>query len=181
VAAATASTHGTLLIVGGSGVLLRGRSRSGKSALALELISRGHRLVADDAVDLHRGADGRVHGRCPVPLHGFLAVRGLGVVNVVRMYGETAFAESAPLDLLISLDPPAGAIIRNPLEVLSQTSTILELELEELFLQGHLGHNLAVLVEAACLDRQLRAQGYRAGEDLAGRQRRLIEAQKGAD
>jgi serine kinase of HPr protein (carbohydrate metabolism regulator) len=167
--------HGVFLKVFAQGVLLTGASGVGKSELALELLARGHRLVADDAAELRRrGA--RVHGHCPPLLRGFLEARSLGILNIERLYGRRALAASAPLDLIIELDtPPAEAAHglerlsgrRDTREVLGVTVTVISIPIR-------LGHNLAVLVEAACRDHVLRQRGYRADADLAVRQLKAI-------
>ena len=94
---------GTLVSIQGRGVLLRGAAGSGKSDTALQLIERGHPLVADDAVDLQR-LDGRLTACAPAPSRGMLFIRGIGVVDVATRYGQTAVLASAPLDLLVELE-----------------------------------------------------------------------------
>src|SRR5690606_6274184 len=105
-AASAAMLHGVLMRVHGVGVLLTGASGVGKSELALELLSRGHRLVADDAAEfvIERGA---LRGRCPPLLQGFIEARSLGILNVRRLYGRRSVLGSTRLDLIIALDTPA--------------------------------------------------------------------------
>jgi len=98
--------HGVLMQVHGLGVLLTGASGVGKSELALELLSRGHCLVADDAAELSIRR-GRVHGVCPPLLRGFLEARSLGILNVRRLYGANSIKQSTPVDLIIALDAPS--------------------------------------------------------------------------
>ncbi|MBL6752414.1 MAG: hypothetical protein ISP90_17985 [Nevskia sp.] len=172
---ATATGHGVFLLVHGCGTLLRGRSGAGKSELALELVARGHQLVADDAVDWRRGADGRVTGSCPQPLAGFIEIRGLGVLNVGALYGSSALAPSAALELVIELGAGPGGGGEERLHGRRGVFEVLGAQIAAISLPARLGHNSAVLVEAACRDHLLRKSGYRADQDLVARQRRLLE------
>lgn len=178
------TVHGVLLAVHGTGVLLEGLAGAGKSALALELVSRGHALVADDAVELRRPAPGIVLGRAPATLAGFLEARGLGVLDVRRMHGARALRRQVRLDLIVAL--AAG---RRPLSagerlsgaravrrVLGEPVPVLALPRPPSSGKG--GHNLAALVEAACLDRRLRLDGIEADAVLARRQARAIAQQR---
>lgn len=172
--------HGVFMNVRGLGVLLRGASGVGKSELALELLTRGHRLVADDAADFTRkGA--RIIGRCPPLLKGFLEARSLGILNVRRLYGARALCASAPLDLVITLDAPPRPGDETGLERLSGrrgTREVLGEQIPEVSIPIRLGHNLAVLVEAACGDLELRRRGYHADDDLSRRQLREIRKEE---
>lgn len=172
-----ATGHGVFLRVHGCGIFLRGPSRSGKSELALELVARGHQLIADDAVDWRRGADGTVTGWCPPPLAGFIEIDGLGVLHVGALYGEAALAPSAALDLVVELGAGAAGAAEERLHGRRGVFTLLGAEIAQISLPAHLGHNSAVLVEAACRDHLLRKSGYRADQDLIARQRRLLESQ----
>lgn len=171
--------HGVFVRVHGVGVLLSGASSVGKSELALELLTRGHQLVADDAVDfsLRRNL---VIGRAPRLLRGFMEARSLGVLNIRRLYGPQALASHAQLDLVIRLEAPRTER-DSGLERLSgrrNECVVLGMTLPEITIAIRLGHNLAALVEAACLDLQLRQQGYRADDDLSARQAREIRRQE---
>lgn len=176
--------HGVLLEVHGVGVLIEGAAASGKSTLALDLVSRGHALVADDAIELTRAAPGVVVGRCPPVLHGFLEARGLGIVDIRRMHGPRAVRDQARLDLVVRL-----AQGRRPLRASERlagrrsTRRLLGEPLPLLTLAAPArspaaGHNLAALVEAACLDRRLRLEGIEADATLARRQARAIRSRQ---
>lgn len=163
--------HGVFLAVFGEGVLIVGQSGLGKSELALELLARGHRLIADDAVEFSR-QDGRLTGRCPPLLQDFLEARSLGVLNIRKLFGRSRLQASAALDLVIALDLPAAAT-PSGLERLSglrASREILGLQVPEISIPIRLGHNLAVLVEAACRDLKLRRKGYEADQDFSRRQ-----------
>ena len=162
--------HGVFLEVFGEGVLITGRSGLGKSELALERLARGHRLVADDAVEFQQHGKG-LKGHCPPLLEGFLEARSLGVLNIRRLFGPKSLRKSARLDLVIELDAAVAPV--SGMERLSghrASREILGIRVDEISIPIRLGHNLAVLVEAACRDLKLRRQGYRADEDFSRRQ-----------
>lgn len=172
--------HGVFMQVFGLGVLLAGPSGVGKSELALELLTRGHRLVADDATEFSR-AKQQIIGRCPALLLGFLEARSLGILNIRRMFGARKILARHPLDLLIRLEFRQDALRREAqaLERIEGRRThqeILGVRIPEISIPIRLGHNLAVLVEAACRDLKLRKQNYRADEDLVSRQLKAIQS-----
>ncbi|MGM0677506.1 HPr(Ser) kinase/phosphatase [Ectothiorhodospira marina] len=175
--AETTTLHGVFMEVLGIGVLLTGESAVGKSELALELISRGHRLVADDAPEFARIAPDILRGTCPPVLENFLEVRGLGVLNVRAMYGDSAIKNSKYLRLIIDLKDQtkvqAGDIDR--LHGVRYTRVVLGLEIPVITLPVAPGRNLAVMVEAAIRNHLLRLRGYYAGDDLATRQRKQMQ------
>jgi len=173
-----ATAHGVFVRVEGLGVFLRGASGAGKSELALELLSRGHQLIADDIVEWRRGADERVQGTCPPLLTGFIEVRGLGILNARALYGENAVIAAAALDLVIDLGQGAHTGTEERLRGIRSVHAVLGVEVPEISLPRRVGHNLAVLVEAACRDHRLRLAGYRADEDLAQRQQELLMPRK---
>jgi len=157
-------------------VFLRGASGAGKSELGLELLTRGHKLIADDIVEWRRGeGEAGVSGSCPPLLEGFIEVRGLGILNARALYGEAAVAVAAPLDLVIDLGVRAEATAEERLHGRRASYTVLGVTVPEISLPRRVGHNLAVLVEAACRDHRLRLSGYRADDDLVERQRRKLD------
>jgi len=172
----TSSAHGVFVEVEGLGVFLRGASGAGKSELGLELLSRGHKLIADDIVEWRR-ADGepRVRGSCPPLLESFIEVRGLGILNARALYGAAAVIPEATLDLAIDLGVRAEGTAEERLHGRRDSYTVLGVSVPEISLPRRVGHNLAVLVEAACRDHRLRLSGYRADDDLVERQRRRLD------
>lgn len=171
--------HGVFMQVCGLGVLLTGESGVGKSELALELLARGHRLIADDATEFQRSGRS-LTGHCPPLLRGFLEARSLGILNIRKLHGARALSPARRLDLIVQLDAPRGPSA-DGLERLSGSRgrrSLLGVEVPEISIPIRLGHNLAVLVEAACKDQKLRLRGYRADEDLAARQLRAIRKSK---
>ncbi len=144
--------------------------------MGLELLTRGHKLIADDIVEWRRGeGEAGVSGSCPPLLEGFIEVRGLGILNARALYGETAVIASSPLDLVIDLGVRAETTAEERLHGRRASYTVLGVTVPEISLPRRVGHNLAVLVEAACRDHRLRLSGYRADDDLVERQRRKLD------
>jgi HPr kinase/phosphorylase len=168
--------HGVFMEVLSIGVLLTGDSGVGKSELALELITRGHRLVADDAPEFARIAPDIINGACPPLIQDFLEVRGLGVLNIRAMYGDSVIKKGKYLRLIIHLKQVrlSDAAFEDRLKDQQQARNVLGLDIPVFTLPVAPGRNLAVLVEAAVRNHLLRLNGYNAGEDLATRQRRLM-------
>jgi len=175
--AARVVMHGVFLNVLGVGVLLVGASSVGKSELALELISRGHALVADDAPEFRRLSPDTVEGSSPEILKDFLEVSGLGVLNIRAMYGNAAIRHRKRLELIINLEPLTSAL-RAQLDRLNgnlTTTDVLGVQVAAMTLPVAPGRNMAVMVEAAVRNFLLSHDGYHAAEDLMQRQRREME------
>lgn len=172
-----ATLHGVLLEVLGIGVLLTGDPAVGKSELALELISRGHRLVADDAPELMRVAPDIINGACPPMLQDFLEVRGLGLLNIRALFGESAIKRSKYLRLIIHLksSDEAEAVVMDRLTGSTSSLQVLGLDIPRVTIPVAPGRNMAILVETAVRNHMLRETGYDASEDFIERQRQAIE------
>ena len=174
--AETVERHGVLMDVLGLGVLITGESGVGKSELGLELISRGHGLVADDVVSISRIAVDTLEGRCPPLLRDFLEVRGLGLLNIRTIFGETAVRRKMKLRLIAHLArPPASGhdpTERLPLAALSEE--ILRVTVAKVVIPVAAGRNLAVLVEAAVRNQILKLRGIDSMAEFMERQRREI-------
>jgi HPr kinase/phosphorylase len=175
--AAKSTLHGVFLEVLGMGVLITGHSAVGKSELALELITRGHRLVADDAPEFRRIAPDIVAGSCPRLLRDLLEVRGLGVLDIRAMFGDSAITSSMYLQLIIFLKRMKLREIADMerLEVAAQTRTVLGVEIPQITVPVAPGRNLAILVETAVRNHMLRLKGYDASQVFIERQRQAIE------
>ncbi len=158
------TVHGVFMDVFDLGVLLTGNSGVGKSELALELINRGHRLVADDSPFFSKEAPDLLMGRAPELLQDFLEVRGLGIINVRAMFGNTAVKECKRLDLIVNVidmsDPVVGRIDR--LAGMHRKREFLEVAVPEVTLPAGPGRSLSVLVEAAVHNQVLQKSGYNA-------------------
>lgn len=168
--------HGVFLDVIGIGTLVTGDSGIGKSELALELISRGHRLVADDAPEFYRVAPDTLRGTCPPALRDFLEVRGLGVLNVRAMFGDGAIKQDKNLRLIVHLELMDEEQMRrlDRLHGQRRSRTIQGVEVPRVTLPVIPGLNLAVLVEGAVRSHILSLRGYNAGRDFIEQQQRHI-------
>ena len=154
------SRHGVFMDILGLGVLLTGESGLGKSELGLELISRGHGLVADDAVDLYRVSQTALEGRCPDLLMNLLEVRGIGLLDIKAIFGETAVRRKMRLKLIVHLvrkETMDRDFERLPYEPLSED--ILDVPIRKTVIAVDAGRNLAVLVEAAVRNTILQLRG----------------------
>ena len=170
--------HGVFLDVLEIGVLITGDSSIGKSELALELISRGHGLVADDVVELQQIGPETIQGRCPPLLRDFLEVRGLGVLNIRSIFGETAVRPRKVLRLMVHLDMPVGGLEpKDRLATRSGTQDILGVEIPTVTLAVAPGRNLAVLVEAAVRNHILLTRGIDSTREFIARQEAALRAE----
>ena len=171
--------HGVLMDVLGLGVLITGDSGVGKSELGLELISRGHGLVADDVVEISRLAPNTLEGRCPPVLKDFLEVRGLGLLDVRTIFGETAVRPKMKLKLIAQLEKPATGGNRDVTERLplaEQAEEILGVTVRKVVIPVAAGRNLAVLLEAAVRNYILQIRGINSSAEFMARQKRAMDA-----
>lgn len=175
--AETASLHGVFMDIFGMGVLITGESGVGKSELALELISRGHGLVADDVVEVSRLAPDTLEGRCPELLRDFLEVRGLGLLNIHTIFGEAACRRKMKLKLIVHLQKPQPGVpeaARLPLD--AQTENILGVPVRKVMIPVAAGRNLAVLVEAAVRSTILQLRGIDNMQEFLERQQQALSS-----
>lgn len=175
--AETTSIHGVFLEVLGTGVLIKGDAGVGKSELALELITRGHRLVADDVTELRRVAPETLEGSCPPLIRDFLEVRGLGILNIRFLFGETAVKLQKNLKLIVELVLPQeiGEVGLNRLDMVASTETILDVAIPKVRIPVAAGRNLAVLVEVAVRNHILKSRGINPVEQFIMRQQAAID------
>ncbi len=174
----TTSLHGVFMDVLGMGVMITGDSGSGKSELALELISRGHGLVADDAVELTRVAPDVIEGRCPNILRDFLEVRGLGLLNIRTIFGETASRRKMRLKLIVHLHRQQPGVDTPRLPFEAQTQEILGVNIRKVNIPVAAGRNLAVLLEAAVRNTILQLRGIDSLQEFIARQQEEVLAQE---
>jgi HPr kinase/phosphorylase len=173
------SVHGVFLEVLGKGVLITGEPAVGKSELALALICRGHRLVADDIVEFTRLDSNTLSGHCPPLLQDFLEVRGLGMINVRAMFGNSAIKPSKFLHLIIDLQALSTDALSHidRLHGNHSARTILDIDIPQTTLPVAPGRNMAIQVETAVRQHLLELDGYDAAEEFARRQQDMIDQQ----
>ena len=170
--------HGVFMEVFTIGVHIMGESGCGKSELALELITRGHRLIADDAPEFTQISPDVIDGTCPEALQDCLEVRGLGVLNVREMFGDAAIKLNKFLRLIIRLQfPKSGgqSVARDRLRGDTGTEHVLDLAIPRITLEVRAGRNLAVMVEAAVRDFMLKMKGYDAAAAFVERHARILQ------
>jgi len=172
--APTTTVHGVFMDVLGLGVLITGESGLGKSELALELISRGHGLVADDAVELSRTAPHAIDGHCPELLRNMLEVRGLGLLNIRTIFGETSVRRKMKLKLIVHLVRATAQDKFERLPLQDMTQDMLGCPIRKVMLQVAAGRNLAVLVEAAVRNTILKLRGIDTLAEFMERQSAAI-------
>jgi HPr kinase/phosphorylase len=175
--AESTSLHGVFLDVLEMGVLITGASAIGKSELALELISRGNGLVADDIVELYRISPDTLEGRCPAVLKDFLEVRGIGVLNIRTIFGETAVRPRKLLKLMVHLEDHSNEQFSelDRLQVSATYQEILGVPIRKVTIPVAAGRNLAVLVEAAVRNFVLNQRGIDSTKEFIERQQKLME------
>jgi HPr kinase/phosphorylase len=162
--------HGVYMDVLGMGVLVAGESGVGKSELGLELISRGHGLVADDVVDFSRVAPDTIEGRCPPLLSNLLEVRGLGLLDIKAIFGETAVRRKMKLKLIVELRRYGSAETMDRLPLEGQSEDVLEVPIRKVVIPVASGRNLAVLTEAAVRNTILQLRGIDTMQEFLQRQ-----------
>jgi HPr kinase/phosphorylase len=177
VLAESTTLHGVFLDVLEMGVLITGASAIGKSELALELISRGNGLVADDIVELYRISPDTLEGRCPTVLKDFLEVRGIGVLNIRTIFGETAVRPRKLLKLMVNLEDHSNEQFSDldRLQVDATYQEILGVPIRKVTIPVAAGRNLAVLVEAAVRNFVLNQRGIDSTKEFIERQQKLME------
>jgi HPr kinase/phosphorylase len=177
--AASTTMHGVLLDVLEMGVLITGDSGVGKSELALELISRGSGLIADDVVELYNVAPETLEGRCPPLLKDYLEVRGLGVLNIRTIFGEAALRPRKNLKLIVRLEKPAGPELQyvDRLPLKPGAESIMGVDVRKVTIPVAAGRNLAVLVEAAVRNYILQLRGIDSTRDFIARQAQQLNGE----
>lgn len=164
--APTATIHGVLVDVYGVGMLITGSSGIGKSETALELVKRSHRLVADDAVEIRQTIDGRLHGTAPEILRHLLEIRGLGIINVMTLFGAGAVLNNKKISVVIRLENWQADKQYDRLGIDEETTRILDTDVPIITIPVRPGRNLAVIVEVAAMNFRLKKMGYNAAKQF---------------
>ena len=161
--------HGVLVEVYGEGILLLGESGVGKSETAIELIKRGHRLIADDAVEIRRVSNKSLVGTAPDNIRHFIELRGIGIINASRIFGAGAVKITEKIDLIINLEIWDVNKVYDRMGLDNQTTEILGLDIPSLTIPVKPGRNLAVIIEVVAMNSRQKKLGYNAAQDLLKR------------
>jgi len=161
--------HGVLVEVYGEGILILGESGVGKSEAAMELLKRGHRLVADDAVEIKRVSDRTLVGSSPEIIRHLIELRGIGIVDVRQIFGMGAVKETEKIDLVIQLESWNDGKQYDRLGLESEQYDILGLKIQSVTIPIKPGRNLAIIIEVAAMNSRLKRLGYNAAEELTKR------------
>ena len=164
--------HGVLVEVHGEGMLITGDSGIGKSETALELIKRGHRLIADDAVEIRRTSRSSLEGRAPEIIRYFMELRGIGVINVQQVYGVGSVKPTCPVDFVVAMELWDETRTYDRLGIDTETTEFLGVSVPKVTIPVRPGRNLAVILELAAMTNRQRKSGYSAAEELT----RLIDS-----
>lgn len=169
------SKHGVLVDIDGVGVLIIGKSGLGKSEVAFELVRNGHQLIADDRVEIYQREKGSIIGEAPDILKKFLEIRGIGIVNVVELFGARAFRENKKIFLVVELELWDQSIEYDRLGLSEEFYKIIDTDVPYIKIPVTEGRNVASLVEAAALNQRLKVLGYHAAKDFTESLDRLIK------
>ena len=161
--------HGVLVEVYGEGILLLGESGVGKSEAAMELVKRGHRLVADDAVEIKRVSNKSLVGSAPEIIRHFIELRGIGIVDVKRLFGMGAVKDTENIDLVINLENWQQGKAYDRLGIDNEITDILGIKVPSLTIPIKPGRNLAIIIEVAAMNQRQRKMGYNAAKELNDR------------
>ena len=158
--------HGVLVEVYGEGILILGDSGIGKSELAIELVKRGHRLIADDAVEIKRNVTDRLVGTAPELIRHYIELRGIGVIDVCRLFGMSAVKDEAEIDMVINLEQWKDGAMYDRLGLENLYTTILDVQVPSLTVPVRPGRNLAVIIEVAAMNNRHKKMGYNAAVEF---------------
>lgn len=169
--APTVTLHGVLVDVYGVGMLILGKSGIGKSETALELVKRGHRFVADDAIEIKKIPDGTLVGKAPALIRNFLEIRGIGILDVAKLYGLASIRHSKIIDMVIQLEDWEEGKAYDRLGLEDKYVEILDTQVSAIHIPVKPGRNLAVILEAAATNHRQKSEGYNAAKELDRRLR----------
>ena len=158
--------HGVLVEVYGEGILLLGESGVGKSETAIELVKRGHRLVADDAVEIRRVSNRSLVGSSPDNIRHFMELRGVGIINARRLFGMGSIKISEKIDMIIEMEPWNPEKVYDRMGMENEYTSILGVQVPSLTIPVKPGRNLAVIIEVASMNNRQKKMGYNAAQEL---------------
>ena len=158
--------HGVLVEIYGEGILITGDSGIGKSETAIELVKRGHRLVADDAVEIKKISYSELTGEAPDILRHYIELRGIGVINVAKLFGMGAVKDSVNIDMIINIVPWHDGEVYDRLGLEQQYTEILGVKVPSITVPVTPGRNLAVIFEVAAMNNRQKRMGYNAAEEF---------------
>lgn len=161
--------HGVLVEVYGEGMLILGESGVGKSETAIELIKRGHRLIADDAVEIRRVSDKTLVGTPPENIRHFIELRGIGIINARRIFGMGAVKQSEKIDMVIKLEVWDQEKVYDRMGLESEEADILGIRVPQVTVPVRPGRNLAIILEVAAMNNRQKKMGYNAAKELLKR------------
>ena len=165
--------HGGFVEIYGEGILLLGDSGVGKSETAIELVKRGHRLIADDAVEIKRVSDKTLVGSAPEIIRHYVELRGIGIVDVRRLFGMGAVKDTEKIDLIINLEHWVQGKMYDRLGLEEQTTEILGIQIPSILIPVRPGRNLAIIIEIAAMNNRQKKMGYNTAEEF---NKRLMES-----
>ncbi len=165
--------HGVLVEVYGEGILLLGDSGIGKSETAIELVKRGHRLIADDAVEIKRVSGKSLVGQPPEIIRHYVELRGIGIVDVRRLFGMGAVKESEKINLIVNLEPWVEGKMYDRLGIDEQKTEILGIEVPSVVIPVRPGRNLSIIIEIAAMNNRQKKMGYNTAQEF---NRRMMES-----
>ena len=161
--------HGVLVEVYGEGILILGESGVGKSETAIELVKRGHRLIADDAVEIRKVSNKSLVGAAPSNIRHFIELRGIGIINVSRIFGAGAVKLTEKIDYIINIEPWDNEKVYDRMGLEEQSTEILGINIPSITIPVKPGRNLAVIIEVAAMNNRQKKLGYNAAADLLSR------------
>lgn len=170
--------HGVLCEIYGEGILIMGESGVGKSEAAIELVKRGHRLVADDAVEIRKISDSALIGSAPEIIRHFVEVRGIGIIDVKEIFGMGAIKDEQQIDMVIHLEPWEKGKQYDRLGMIDEYTNIMGINVPSITIPVKLGRNIAVIVEVAAMNNRQKKMGYNAAVELNDRIMRQMELQQ---
>ena len=168
--------HGVLCEIYGEGILIMGESGVGKSEAAIELVKRGHRLVADDAVEIRKISDSTLVGSSPEIIRHFVEVRGIGIIDVKEIFGMGAIKDEQQIDMVIHLEPWEKGKEYDRLGMVDEYTNIMGINVPSITIPVKIGRNIAVIVEVAAMNNRQKKKGYNAAVELNNRLIKQMEA-----